>query len=68
MKRTFSQVQRLLVGLCTILFVGSIFLAPSALATPSIPGEYDFIFRKETSPPVPEVDCRFDPNAKCYSP
>ncbi len=71
MNRMFSQVQRLLAGLCTLLFVGSIFLgANSALATPSIPGEYDFIFRKDPSPPVPEVDCRFDPdpNAKCYSP
>ncbi|NEQ36842.1 MAG: DUF3604 domain-containing protein [Okeania sp. SIO3I5] len=69
MKRTFSQVQRLLAGLCTLLFVGSIFLAPNtALATPSIPGEYDFIFRKKTSPPVPEIDCRFDPNTECYSP
>ena len=69
MNRTISQVQRLLAGLCTLLFVGSIFFgANSALATPSIPGEYDFIFRKEASPSVPEVDCRFDPNAKCYSP
>ncbi|MGD1714425.1 DUF3604 domain-containing protein [Dapis sp. BLCC M172] len=69
MNRIFSQVKRLLAGLCSLLFLGSIFLgANSALATPSIPGEYDFIFGKETSHSVPEVDCRFDPNAECYSP
>ncbi|NEO80002.1 DUF3604 domain-containing protein [Moorena sp. SIO4G3] len=68
MNRTFSQIQRLFAGLCALMFVGSIFLAPnSALAISLPPGEYDFI-GKRFSTPLPKVDCRFDPNAECYSP
>ncbi len=66
MNRTFSQIQRLFAGLCALMFIGSIFLtANNALAISLPPGEYEAIGKAFYSP---EVDCRFDPDAECYSP
>lgn len=70
MNRTFSQIRKLfLTGLCICLVIGNIlFPSSSALAVSLLPpGEYDFI-GKQSSTPLPEVDCRFDQNAECYSP
>ena len=68
MNRTFSQICKLLItGLCICLAIGNIlFPSSSALAVSLLPpGEYEEIGKPLSTP---EVDCRFDPNAECYSP
>ncbi len=70
MNRTFSQIRKLfLTGLCICLLMGNILIPSSSALAVSLlpPGEYDFL-ETQSSTPLPEVDCRFDPNAECYSP
>jgi hypothetical protein len=68
MNRTFSQIQRLFAGLCALMFVSSIFLLPTAPWQLPCPLESTTFLKNLRPTPLPEVDCRFDPDTECYSP